>query len=63
VTSANIDYMAFPRLPAIAELGWSPWSTHSVSAFDQRLAAQGPRWKDMGIDYYQSTQIPWPSGS
>ena len=26
VTSADIDYMAFPRLPAIAELGWSPWA-------------------------------------
>ena len=29
VTSADMDYMAFPRLPAIAELGWSPWSTHN----------------------------------
>ena len=35
VTSADIDYMAFPRLPAIAELGWSPWSTHDVTAFDK----------------------------
>jgi hexosaminidase len=63
VTSADIDYMAFPRLPAIAELGWSPWSTHSVTAFDQRLGAQGPRWKIMGVNYYHSTQISWPSGS
>lgn len=63
VTSADIDYMAFPRLPAIAELGWSPWSTHNQTAFDQRLGAQGPRWKDMGVNYYHSAQITWPTGS
>jgi hexosaminidase len=63
VTSADIDTMAFPRLPALAELAWSPWSTHDVTAFDQRLAAQGPRWKTMSLTYYNSPQIPWPSGS
>ncbi|WP_370113539.1 beta-N-acetylhexosaminidase [Streptacidiphilus sp. MAP12-33] len=63
VTSADIDYMAFPRLPALAELGWSPWSTHAQTAFDQRLGAQGPRWKAMGVNYYHSTQITWPAGS
>jgi hexosaminidase len=63
VTSADIDYMAFPRLPAIAELGWSPNSTHSQSAFDKRLGSQGPRWKVMGVNYYHSTQITWPTGS
>jgi hexosaminidase len=63
VTSADIDYMAFPRLPAIAELGWSPFSTHDQTAFDSRLGSQGPRWKVMGINYYHSKQITWPTGS
>jgi hexosaminidase len=63
VTSADIDQMAFPRLPAIAELGWSPWSTHDVAAFDARLGAQGPRWKLLGINYYKSPQVTWPVGS
>lgn len=63
VTSADIDYMAFPRLPALAELGWSPQSTHSVTSFDQRVGAQGPRWKAMGVNYYHSTQVTWPTGS
>jgi hexosaminidase len=62
-TSADIEFMAFPRLPAIAELGWSPQSTHSWSAFRNRLAAQGPRWKVQGVHYYHSTQIPWPAGA
>lgn len=63
ITSANIQYMAFPRLPALAELGWSPVSTHVWTAFDARLGAQGPRWKFMGIDYYHSTEVTWPPGS
>jgi hexosaminidase len=58
-TRQDIEYLAFPRLPAIAEIGWSPWSTHNWDAFRQRLGAQGPRWQVMGLNYYRSTQIPW----
>ena len=63
VFNFDIDYMAFPRLPTIAELGWSPRSTHDWSAFRLRLASQGPRWNAMGINYYKSPQVPWPPGS
>jgi hexosaminidase len=63
VTPADLDYMAFPRLPAIAELGWSPWSTHDQASFDRRLGAQGPRWKVLGVNYYHSAEIAWPPGS
>ncbi|HEU5475754.1 MAG TPA: beta-N-acetylhexosaminidase [Actinophytocola sp.] len=59
--SDHIEFMAFPRLPAYAELGWSPWSTHDWASFRERLAAQGPRWTVMGIDFFRSTQIPWPA--
>jgi hexosaminidase len=62
-TPAEIEYMAFPRLPAIAELGWSPPAVHDWDAFRLRLAAQGPRWRAMGMDYHRSPQIPWPSDS
>jgi N-acetyl-beta-hexosaminidase len=62
-TLSDIEYMAFPRLPAIAELGWSPQSTHDWAAFSQRLGAQGPRWRVMGINYYPSKQVTWPAGS
>ncbi|MEJ2857139.1 MULTISPECIES: family 20 glycosylhydrolase [unclassified Saccharothrix] len=61
VTQAHIDHMTFPRLPAIAELGWSPWSTHDWTSFRTRLAAQGPRWDALGIAYYRSSQVPWPA--
>ncbi|WP_410658087.1 family 20 glycosylhydrolase [Amycolatopsis sp. lyj-112] len=62
-TPANIDYLAFPRLPAHAELGWSPWSTHDWNTFRVRLGAQAPRWQAQGIAYYASSQIPWETGS
>lgn len=62
-TTADIDFMTFPRLPAIAELGWSPWSTHDWTGFSIRLGAQGPRWRVMGINYYKSPKVTWPTGS
>lgn len=55
----DIEYMAFPRLAALAELGWSPWSTHDWNTFKVRLGAQGPRWKAAGVTYYRSPQVPW----
>jgi hexosaminidase len=58
-TLSDIEFMAFPRLPALAELGWSPWSKHDWNAFKQRLGAQGPRWSAMGVNFYRSTQVPW----
>ncbi|WP_405660939.1 beta-N-acetylhexosaminidase [Streptomyces sp. NBC_00079] len=59
VTNADIDYMAFPRLPGVAELGWSPASTHDWDTYKVRLAAQAPRWEALGISYYRSPQVPW----
>jgi hexosaminidase len=57
--SADIEHMAFPRLPAIAELGWSPQTSHDWTAFAKRLAAQGPRWQAAGVNYYASPEVPW----
>lgn len=59
-TLDDIEFMLFPRLPAIAELGWSPESRTSWQEFKHRLAAQGPRWDAQDINYYQSPQVPWP---
>jgi hexosaminidase len=60
-TSAELEYMAFPRLPGIAEIGWSPAATHDWDAYRVRLAAQAPRWAVMGITYYRSPQVEWPA--
>ncbi|GGP43445.1 beta-N-acetylhexosaminidase [Saccharothrix coeruleofusca] len=59
--SAHIEYMAFPRLAAIAELGWSPSAALGWDGFRERLAAQGPRWRAAGVNFYASSQVPWQS--
>jgi hexosaminidase len=61
VTNDHIDYMTFPRLPAIAEIGWSPQAKRTWSDFRVRLAAQGPRWSVMPVRFYRSPQVPWLS--
>ena len=55
----DIEFMAFPRLPAIAEIGWSPKSSHDWESFAGRLADQGERWQQQGINFYRSPQIDW----
>ena len=58
-TLDHIEFMAFPRLPAIAELGWSPATTHNWPSFASRLGAYGPRWTLRGVNFYPSPQITW----
>jgi len=54
-----VEYLAMPRLPAIAEVGWSAQGSRAWNDFRDRLAAQAPRWRMLGINYFRSTQIPW----
>ncbi|MEV6493034.1 family 20 glycosylhydrolase, partial [Actinoplanes sp. NPDC051633] len=55
----DIEFMAFPRLAAIAELGWSPRSTHDWASFRTRLAGYAPQWASRDVDFYRSPQIDW----
>ncbi len=64
VTLGDVDYMVFPRLLALAELGWSPKTTRTVSSpayadFLGRLAAQGARFMTRGTNFYPSPKVPW----
>ncbi|MFF6913094.1 family 20 glycosylhydrolase [Streptomyces sp. NPDC012466] len=59
--SGHIEFMAFPRLPGVAELGWSPAASHDWERYKVRLAAQAPRWDALGIEWYRSPQVPWGS--
>ncbi|NUS80180.1 MAG: family 20 glycosylhydrolase [Streptomyces sp.] len=59
VTSADLEYMAFPRLAGVAELGWSAAASHDWERYKVRLAAQAERWEALGINYYRSPQVPW----
>jgi hexosaminidase len=61
---SDVDYMVFPRLPALAEVAWSPSAQRTANSpaykdFLQRLAAQGNRLQIAGVNFYPSTQVPW----
>jgi hexosaminidase len=56
----EIEYMVFPRLPGIAEIGWTPVLKRDWNEYRERLALHGDRFKAMGIDYYPSKLVPWP---
>jgi hexosaminidase len=58
-TLADIDFMAFPRLAALAEIAWSPAVVRDWADFRRRLAAHGPRLTALGVDFYRSPQIDW----
>jgi len=58
-TMREVEAMAFPRLAAIAEIGWSPQARRDWEDFRVRLAGQNPRWQALGMNFYRSPQIPW----
>jgi hexosaminidase len=54
-----VEYLAMPRLPALAEVGWTPQASRNWENFRERLAAHAPRWNYLGVNFYRSPQIPW----
>ncbi len=54
-----LEYMAFPRLPGLAEIGWSPASVRNWEGYRSRLAKHGKRFDAMGINYYPSKKVEW----
>ncbi|MEU7906711.1 beta-N-acetylhexosaminidase [Actinoplanes sp. NPDC049118] len=55
----DVETMTYPRLPAIAEIGWSPRSAHDWESLRARLAAFAPRWRNQGVAFHPSPEIPW----
>jgi hexosaminidase len=62
-TMKDVEFLAFPRLAATAEQGWSPASKYDWADFRGRLAAQGPRWEALEVAFYRSPEIDWVSQS
>jgi hexosaminidase len=55
----DVEYMAFPRLAGIAQIGWSPRRTHHLEPYLVQLAAQGPRWRAAGTTFFASPEVAW----
>lgn len=59
VTQNDIEYMTYPRLPALAEVAWSPQANRVYADFSTRLAAQAARWQLQSTNFFPTAQIPW----
>jgi hexosaminidase len=59
---SDVEFLMFPRIAAVAEIGWTPAAGRSWDDFRARIALQDPRWTALGINFYRSTQVPWPAG-
>ncbi|WP_431280469.1 family 20 glycosylhydrolase [Leifsonia poae] len=66
-TIDDVEEMVFPRLAAVAEVGWSPApaDTEDVSVardfdtFAARLASLGQHWAAAGTNFRRVPEIPW----
>lgn len=50
-TTQLVEYMAFPRLAALAEVLWSPKESRNWTCFTHRMKHQYNRYKKLGINY------------
>lgn len=55
-SEAYMEYLGFPRMMAVAELGWTPQAHRDFTDFRRRLSGQYPRLEKAGIGY----RVPQP---
>jgi hexosaminidase len=66
-TIEDVESMVFPRIAAVAEIGWSaaPADTAEIESvrdfpeFAQRVAALGERWERAGTAFRRVPEVPW----
>ncbi len=58
-TIDDIEVMFFPRLPGVAEVGWSA-AGRDWDGYRQRLAAHGARLEALGVNFFRAEEIEWP---
>ncbi|BDZ55646.1 family 20 glycosylhydrolase [Agromyces marinus] len=58
----EVEFMAFPRIVAIAEIAWSPrpaGGERDHDGFFDRVALLGQRWDETGTAYHPVGGVPW----
>ncbi|RCW36625.1 hexosaminidase [Marinilabilia salmonicolor] len=55
----DIEYLMFPRILGIAEIGWTATENRRWDEYRVRLGQHRDRMKAMGIDFYESPLVPW----
>jgi hexosaminidase len=58
-TMRDVEYLAFPRIAAVAEIGWSAADRRDWESFRERLGKQARRWAALGINFHRSPQVDW----
>jgi hexosaminidase len=58
-TFKDVEYLTFPRIPGVAEIGWTPTVNRSWNEYKVRLGNQAKRFKALEIGYYPSALVPW----
>jgi hexosaminidase len=53
------EFLTFPRLPGLAEVGWTHSSLRNWDEYKVRLGNHGKRFKALDINYYPSKQVLW----
>jgi hexosaminidase len=56
-TVAKMDFMTWPRLCAIAEVGWT--AKPDWAGFEERMPLHGERLDALGVGYYATPEIAW----
>jgi hexosaminidase len=58
LTMKDIEFMAFPRLPGLAELAWSK-QVQGWDEYKHRLAKHGKYMEAMNINFFRSPDVDW----
>ncbi|WP_405721175.1 hypothetical protein [Streptomyces sp. NBC_00046] len=56
---AGMQRMLLPRLPAVAEVGWSLLCGHDWDDFARRIAGHGRRWAAEGRAWTAVDEVAW----
>jgi hexosaminidase len=56
---ADLEFMAFPRLLALAEVAYLRPEERDWDDFRARLADEGPQLAALGLNFFRSPEIPW----
>ncbi len=54
-----VDFMTFPRLPALAEVAWTAQADRDVEDFEARIVRQAARWDAAGIGWNRVHDVRW----
>lgn len=58
LTMKDVEFMAFPRLPGLAELSWSP-KGQGWEEYKNRLAQHGQHMEELNINFFRSPDVSW----